>query len=950
MELGFKNFFQRRRSKSKPLLISAPLADTFRQTGGYDEFAAGPAPTIGTRPIKPSEQNVKRKSFSHIKTKSVGIREFRHLVHIDSNVRPRTAPGTKPPDIDLPDLSNHRQQNRISLDETPMRCKSLHAPPNVPNLPKGLAEMGGAKYFDLLQAAVSTSKAKAPPVSTRTSFDYYNESIADRNSLYGKLPISAVDKDAAIASSTHRGKNASQTQALDAQRASFAVMRASRSAMVLGNGAGRDGSPVVGLKDDPARPHSKDTTRRDISGSEWNSTRNIVSPLTPSESRRSKRRSVRQTDLPAQLSPIPQEKSGPTMPPAAPPPPVNSSNLLSGRRRSKTVPTAPTLDVAPDQGQTESPAVLTLQPFEDGLGRSSAAESTLVSSGAFNLTNDHIGSASTDQVLATEPSNIASGYLPPRMSSDRSTRKRKKHKRHSRDRSNTSTSVRAEKMHNVKSPSRRKVTLPRRVMGLTANGPGKRSDEEDDNDYDIGIEEAVTHHADPVHILRASVISANGYAYKGGDNVVLGKVLHHRPSRRLSQMETTETSPTVKDLNLDTRSSGRDGTPASAEAPSPTSTTTRLLQSSHSPAAANASLQVPEREPAEARTSLPKSEDFRKSPSSENNLHYMQSKTIQPRSSASTTNQTPPTSSPIVTSPAAIQHYADLPPISGNESSMPPSPGIVTRDFAHPKTPPRVYPAETVGRSQSVMTKDIATPIERNHENGSPGSYIHIRQEELERHSSDLDRSIAIKKEAAAKALLKLQQVMAMPTWDAPPNTGRPRGTTKIPKHWRDLSIEDGSPIAPSAIFKKVKIPVMPPPFSRHSTFSGQRQRDVGQSPESVMDGAAEGAPAPSLHHAVTNAPLSDAENVDAIVCAASLESPERRWLEHRGRSDTAVPEAKGSHSRMGSAVSANSGTSVYSLPYHMVPARGSSMRDSQSSIGDFGGSPRFHAGELGWP
>lgn len=95
MESGLKRLFLRRKSTTKPPLISEPLSDTFRQTAGYDGITDGPHPTIGTRPIKPSDQKVKRKSSSHFQTKSVGIQEASQVLHTDTETRPRTAPGRR---------------------------------------------------------------------------------------------------------------------------------------------------------------------------------------------------------------------------------------------------------------------------------------------------------------------------------------------------------------------------------------------------------------------------------------------------------------------------------------------------------------------------------------------------------------------------------------------------------------------------------------------------------------------------------------------------------------------------------------------------------------------------------------------------------------------------------------------------------------------------------------
>jgi hypothetical protein len=929
MELGFKRWFRRKRSKGKPLLISAPLPDTFRQTAGYEESNAGPPPTIGNLPIKPSEQVLERKSFSHSRTKSVGLQEFSQAVRTDSSVRPRTAPGAQTPPLNPFNPSSLRRPDHISQDDRLLRVQAVPGPPKVPDLPKDLAEMDSTKYFDLLHAAVSTSKSKVPPESTQSSSDFYNESIADRNSLYGKPPKLSANKGASKAFSSHGGINASQPRNDDTQRASFDAMRASRNAR---------------RSVDVEATFSEKDTKQGQSPSKGKSAQDVVTPQTPSNGRRSTRNSFRRTELGPQLSPIPQEKSSPAAAPAESCSPSSGSKPLPIRQRSKTVGAVPTREYVSDTHQVKSSAVLTLNPFKDESQQSVVNDGVLVPSIPHILSRNRSSSASGNpltgkQALGTHPNDTL-----PRMSSDRPSHK---------------------------NASRMILCPPGRAMDIPALPQGKRPDEDDDNDYDVGIEEAVAQQADPVQILRASVVSAKGYVYKGGDNVILGKVLHHRPSRGLSQAQSNGIPTVIPNDNLNSKSKAKNDTSASIKAHSRVpsiasdvvsqfvpdqiqSTSIRTIASQSVPeeTAANASLRVPPRGPAEARTTLPTWKHLQSPPPSHGNMQVVASRQNQASSLTSSTAEAPPPySPPTPASPAAVEHQASLPLTNGNKGSVPNSPIIFTRDFAHPETPPRAYRSETTKKSAADIINGIIAPISGRGQSGIVGGYIHLTQKELEYQSTDLDRSIAIKKEAAAKALLKLQAVMAMPTWEEPDSAGLPRkATTKVPNHWRGLSIEDGSPIAPSAIFQKVKIPLLPPPLSRHSTFSRHGTRELRQSSEAPIGGNTEVPPANPPWQASKKASLSKTQKEYIVASEASLESiADSSWLDLRGRSETAMPSTRGSHSRMSSAVSTTSGTSVYSLPYHMVPARGSSMRDSDGSIGDFSGSPRFHVGELGW-
>lgn len=967
----------RKSTKSKPILISTPLPDTFRHTAGYDEFSAGPPPTMGSRPIKPSEQKIKRRSLSHLRAKSVGLQESQQLVRTDSDARPGTAPGPQSTPINLSDPWNFGQRSGASQHDTLLRTKSMQAPPKIPELPKGSAAKGGPKHFDLLQAAVSKSKATAPPEPTRVSFDFYNERIATRNLMYYKLPKLSVNEDVAKVSITQGEDSASLTQANDAQRASFDAMRASRNAEVRRGRAACEGigvemprAAIAEVSDTLSQPVHANTKGQDSLLSDPNTPQDIVPALNPIQRRRSKRRSARPTDLPPQLPSAAPGKPGPALPPADSLSPSKGSVLPPARKRSKTVPAVPIQDNVSHWRQIENSVILTLKPFEAGLNHPAATDRHPASSVSHHPSNNHRSTASRDQMSSSRTSSTSSAYVAPRTSTDSSRRNREKNKSHPRDLAMTSSNVDSGVVLSVRSASHKKVTPSRRAMDLTVEDPNKKTHEGDDNDYDVGIEEAVAQQADPVQILRASVVSAKNYVHMGGDNVVLGRILHHRPSRGLAQSEKVELRSTAGEVGFATQPEARDTTSASVEPhpPTPTSTSGSALQSPFSrtegtstsptrsqppsePVTAAVSLEVPTREPAEARTDLPKSRNPGKSVPSAHDLQFVKSETTQPSPLKSATvealHSTVPASG--TASPAVTQQFSGVPPPSKKEGSTLQSPGIVARDFADAQRPPRVFPSEATSGFQLRMTHGTSIQIPRSNKSNALGGYILVSQEELERQSSELDRSIAIRKQAVAKALLKLQDAMAMPMWEETSVTGYPRASRKVPSHWRDLSIEDGSPIAPSAIFQKAKMPILTPPLSRHSTFSGQRGRALRESAERLINGAAEGPLAPSLRAALSDASFCEAQKEDSVTNATPPESPERPWLERRGRSDTALPRAKASHSRVGSAISTTSGTSAYSVPYHMVPARGSSMRDSESSAGDTSMSPKFHVGELGW-
>ena len=830
--------------------------------------------------------------------------------------------------------------------------------------------MGGPKYSDLLQAAVSTSRTKLPFEAKRTSFDLYNESIASRNSRYGGTPAMSKNKSVARGPPTHKDKSAPLTDSVETPRASFGAMRASRDAKDPTTHAAV-GRPSTGMPQASAAKVNDilpAATSNNAEGEgqlmpESESPQDIVPPLTPSESRRSKRKSIRQTNRSSQLAPALPGEPAPSVPLLDP------SSRLATRKRSKTIPDPTRQDNVPDWHRIGKPAVLTLKPFEAGLGESAAADSTLDSSISPAVSSTEPNITIEDQVSTPQPLNVTSSYVPPRVSSNRSRRKRDKNKNRSRDLVGGPRNEISEVVLSVRSVSQEKVTPSRKVMDLTDDGPARKAGDVNQNDYDSGREETVAQKVDPVQVLRASVVSANSYIYKREDDVMLEKVLHHRPSQSQSQHESNRYSSTPGDVCLGAQSDKNDKTSPTVDLDLPTGTTTlnpalqslalhfdvtpsnlRPSKPPPKPSVANASPEVSQREPAFEGTSLPISTPRDTSFFSEDILPRAEADTTQHHPLAPAIAKAPSKNSPTNNDSATVlQLYEDITPPNNIEGRVPPPPAILTRDFAHSQAPPRGRAGEVIGGPQSTMAHGLYTQKPEQNRSSRRGDSIHIGQEELGSQLSELDRSFAAKKQAAAEALLKLQALMAMPTWDETSTIDSLRGSMNMSSHWRNSSIEDGSPVAPSDIFKKVRIPILSPPLSRHSTFSSQQGRGVREDPERPMNGIAEGTSTAHPNADLGDVSSSQVHKEHVITSTVPLESPEQPQNKRRGRSDTASSQAKGSHSRMGSTVSAMSGTSAHSLPYHMVPARGSSMRDSDSSAGDLGESPKFHVGELGW-
>ena len=923
MESGLTRLFLRKRSKSKPALITEPLPDTFQQTAGYDEFADGKPPTIGTRPIKPSNQRKSRKLFSHLRAKSTGLPEFSQLMNQVPGARPRTAPGIRPTTTEPSGPSRPRKHDRKAHDQPPMRWKGSRAPPEIPNLPNHVAGMKGPKYFDLLQAAVPTSTAEPLPKSTRSSFDIYNESIADRNSRYSKPLKPAANIQLRKALSTLRDSNTLATENIDPRRASFDAIRASRNFNATVSHAATESTSVVipwssasRVDNHSSQSPSRTAIRENLEMSDREKPDDFARQLASSDSHGVKRNNVQQTAFTVQSSRTVKDNLSSTLSASDPPASSPASRHRSGRKRSTTGPTVARSSNIAGGTELESLSLLTLKPVEH-VSQQMKAASSVPHPPAEHTQSDSQGSFATRvQMSGNPPSSFAADDVPPPSST---------------------------------------------VTRMTGGDPGRASSTIDGNENDVEIEDTLTHQADPTGILRSAVVPANNYVYRGGDDATLGNVLHHRRSRGFSQDESTGEVPSNKDLSVSSRSDKKDGTSILRIATSlvpPDSSDSALqqplerteeagsgpvsVQRSPHLAPSTTSVEVLPTEPAEVRDALPGHKTPRNPPLAKSSQQQLPPEARQPSANTKAIVKDPLRAKPSAT--------GKPPSVRGSRESARFLPPIVTRDFALAQTQPRIHPLEPARRPQPGTFEASDPPIEEGSQSFTLGGYVHIDRGELDSECSEMDRIIAIKKEAAAKALLKLQEVMSMPIWEKAPNIGLPRAPTKKPNYWRGLSIEDGSPIAPSAIFNQVKIPASRVPVSTHSTFPGGHE-EGGLAPNGDNKGAKEDVKV--VLNSSLRTSLDNGSRQRENISPESSVAPS--WPGKRGRSDTAVPtvESTGIHSRISSSLSVNSSTSAHSLPYHMVPARGSSLRDDHGRLDDDGfGEPsshRIHVGELGW-
>jgi hypothetical protein len=184
MESGLKHLFSRKRSKSKPPAPKDTLQDSFQQTSGYAAVASGPAPKVGALPFKPSQEKQPKKSFTHTKAKTDSLREARQVAESANIGRPRTSPVVKPyfVGVSRPDGSgtpSGPSSHGASIDVV-VAAGDIAPPPPVPPLPKDVDSLQGPRYHDIMQFAAKQQISRAT----------FNEHIATRNM---GLPRRSVD-------------------------------------------------------------------------------------------------------------------------------------------------------------------------------------------------------------------------------------------------------------------------------------------------------------------------------------------------------------------------------------------------------------------------------------------------------------------------------------------------------------------------------------------------------------------------------------------------------------------------------------------------------------------------------------------------------------------------------------------------------------------------------------
>lgn len=347
MELGLKNLFSRKRSKSRPAAAREPSQDSLWQTSAYSTVQAGPMPQVGALPLKPSLEKQPRKSFSHIKARSDGQQQLYRAAESANTGRPRTSPGVKPYFVGVSKPAGSGIISGVSAPRPSVDVGAAEDParPPLPPLPKDLDSLKRPRYYDIMHFASKQQSLRAsfnervaarnmglPRKSvdifetelnqlsrgryneyvamhnierTRQAIDHFEEDVALRNAaLHDTQPARSESPRASTEASRYRSRaNSKGTAASKApgQRLAGVENSANTQASSIGKGkpaTTRNGSQVAGLDatSRPNIPRSQDDHR-------------------PKLALYSRQHSSKQNYHSRELSPISQSRSADFMPP-----------------------------------------------------------------------------------------------------------------------------------------------------------------------------------------------------------------------------------------------------------------------------------------------------------------------------------------------------------------------------------------------------------------------------------------------------------------------------------------------------------------------------------------------------------------------------------------------------------------------------------------------------------
>ena len=298
--------------------------------------------------------------------------------------------------------------------------------------------------------------------------------------------------------------------------------------------------------------------------------------------------------------------------------------------------------------------------------------------------------------------------------------------------------------------------------------------------------------------------------------------------------------------------------------------------------------------------------------------------------------------------------------LKSNDFTDPSAFGVLARDFAVSPTHGQSHDLlRKTAQPRKESTPSKFTPIMTTKLPAGQEKVVHhisrltlpVKQPRSRQTRHDLiafDEDAFQRKQAEAREALQRLEQDLQETFTSSDSLNKTTGKD-APPHFRDLSLEEGAPIAPTSRFSSIHVPAS---VYQNKGSSGTWGPDnpVGEwSPQrgpSISGHAMEnGISVPSVHsttkHNKRNSMIStisetEAEQPSPVDSAPAPTIPLSPFS--RGRS---MATKESGHGRMHSITSTSSGASNFSVPPHLVPDRTSSMRSSEV--------PEFHIDDARW-
>jgi len=955
MEASLKNLFLRRRSKSNPPTANNVPQESLQQTSSYAAVSSGPAPKVGTLPLKPSQEKQPTRSFIYTNAKSDGLREFRQTTESANVGRPRTSPGVKPFFIGVSKPASSRMPSGSSSRGTSIDGGQVKGalPPPVPPLPKDLDIPRGPKYHDIMQFAskqhisrttfnehIATRNLGLPQKSVdifeaevnQLSGGRYNEYVAIRNIDIPRQSVDRLKKEEvalrnAVLPDTHRNN----FEAMEASRKGLHSQDRGDILEKTLHEAPRQGasrldtfSNTHGTKNGKGKTLE---TYRDVQmlGSEppTNTTASISqAPKSSMVALHSPKHSGRYNDHFVEASSIAQSRTADSMPLewlSHGKTKSSSSNDMRTRSMTAAIPSSFRNDfsgyrqdsrpyeIPKDQkgmaqtfwkARNEVPQHSTsrsLSLLEGHSSRDAFGSTTSTGTGGQQRTSSGGGSALTDGIPRHIPYNSLGSHTSSRWSPTVKS---------------TSSSHR-----------KRMEASGRTVMDLT-----------DDP--------SLSNAGHPVHHeLSGEPQQPTSYqTYRAG----LSRAVREAPNttaleqQTLSEISNSESSTVERAILPPTTRSG--GTGRATELLSQTGSANNIsIAHSH-----NSS---------ESMSSGSTGGSATVSSLTDSQSSSFHSRVTSPNDSSA--GLSPEQDQP--------QVFATLEGLKSNDFTDPSAFGVLARDFAvspthgqnHDLLRKTAQPQKesTPGKLTSIMTTKLPTGQEKVVHHISrlslPSKQPRSRQTSLDPIAFDED-AFQRKQAEAREALQRLERDLQKNFTFASDSLNKTKGKDS-PAHFRNLSLEEGAPIAPISRFSSIHVPTSVYQNKGSSGTWGADNLEGEWSPQRSpsISGLAmkNGISVPCVHsttkHNNRNSTIStisetDVEEPSPVDSAPAPTIP----LSPSSRGRSKVTKESG-HGRMHSVTSTSSRGSTFSVPSHLVPDRTSSMRNSEV--------PEFHVGDARW-